>query len=172
MPLTTPPEQIYDRGFRARPNNGKHELQNKLAALSIYAETLSQTAASERTGIPVTTIHSWLQEEESDAFIESLRTALRAATAHKLVEICNKSANQMIDRLDNGDEVFDSKQNCMVRVKVKAKDLASVFNTAAEKHALLTGMATTGKTAGALSQLADKLTQAINALPNKQATDE
>lgn len=156
-----------------RPVNGKHSYERKMLALSVYAETNSQLAASERTGIPATTIHSWLQEEGSDSYIESLRSAVRAATAHKFVEASILAVDGMIDRLRNGDEHV-LKDGRVISLKVKGKDCASMASVAVDKHSLLTGANAGAKAGQVLEMVAGKLMEAIasaSQLPKKQATD-
>ena len=146
---------------RVRPPNGKHEYNAKLHALSVYAETLSQSTASEITGIPRTTINAWLEDDESNAFIDNLRQSLRAEVAYKYVNMAILACDNTIDRLVNGDEVVTAKGET-VRVKVKARDCAVIAQIATDKHALLTGMSTGSKAGAALEQIAANLIAALN----------
>jgi hypothetical protein len=138
-----------------------HDYPARMHAISVYAQTLSIRAASKSTGIPESTINGWLQDEESDSYIETLRSAMRAELAHTYVEIARKSAEQILDRLENGDEQV-GKDGELIRVKVKARDLAAVNASAVDRHALLTGMSQGSKAGAALAQVAANLIAALN----------
>lgn len=165
--ITSVDHRLYSR---ERTNNEKHDYKTKLMALSVYAETGSQQAASEATGVPRNTIHYWLKEEGADAYVDELRTAIKASCAHKYVKAAILAADNMIERLENGDEHFDSKSNSIVRLKVKAKDCAAIASICTDKHALLTGAVQASKATDALTVIAGKLLDAMKTLPNKQAT--
>lgn len=140
----------------------KHPYSAKMMALSVYAETLSATTASQRTGIPHQTIHEWLKEEESDAFVGSLRQAVRSAIAHELVEVSVLAVAGMKDRLINGDPYYDIKRDNVIYLKVKAKDCASIASIAIDKFTLLTGVtAASGTTAKVLDMIQARLVAAI-----------
>jgi len=142
-----------------------------MMALSVYAETLNATEASRATGIPRTTIRQWIEAEDSDLILDELRHAIRATCGHKYAQIALKAANELIERLDNGDEVLLANGE-YARRKVSARDLITITSMAADRHALVTGTsALHGKANQALNLIVDKLAQAMqaNRAPNKEA---
>lgn len=139
-----------------------HSQESKMHALSVYAQTLSASQAAQATGIPRTTIIAWIDnDEDSHSYIDTLRQAMRSQLAHTYVEIARKSAEQILDRLENGDEQV-GKDGELIRVKVKARDLAAVNASAVDRHALLTGMSQGSKAGAALAQVAANLIAALN----------
>ena len=146
---------------RNRTGYKMHDYPTRLHALSVYAQTLSIRSASESTGIPESTINGWINSEDSDSYIETLRSAMRSHMAHTYVEIARKSAEQILDRLENGDEQV-GKDGELIRVKVKARDLAAVNASAVDRHALLTGMSQGSKATSALQAVAANLIAALN----------
>lgn len=156
---------------RERPVNGKYDYQQKMHALSVYAETLSHSATSQITGVPRSTIIAWLEDDESISYLDTLRQAMRSHMAHTYVEIARKSAEQILDRLENGDEQV-GKDGELIRVKVKARDLAAVNASAVDRHALLTGMSQGSKAGAALAQVAANLIAALNSKQGKLVEHE
>jgi hypothetical protein len=140
-----------------RPNKGytTYDEQDKLFALAVYAETGSQTTASERTGIPATTIHGWLKHPETDAKLEELRIAIRRRVAFTCAEASQLAAQRVVDVLVNGEEVIIN--NEIHRVKVKGKDAAYIFGMMTDRHAMLTQGIQGKNTSDMLDQLAAKL---------------
>jgi len=146
---------------RERPDNGKHSYSDKMFALSVYAENMSQTEASQASGIPATTIAAWLKSDEIDATLENLRQALRSSIAHKCAQAAALSVDTVIERLQNGDWKL-TKDGDTVRCPVSAKDAGYLAASMIDRHALLTGTSgLNGKANEALSMVADKLMAAI-----------
>ena len=151
--------------------------QERLTALAIYGETLSARTASEETDIPESTIRTWAKSEEGIATISDLRSAVRVKCAHKFAQIAILAAEQLVDRIQNGDEVIDSKGN-YYRRKMPGKDLAHCMSIAADKHALVSG--TSGELTPANAQLlsiVDKLLQmgaerGVIATPSTKQSDQ
>ena len=148
-----------------------HSHSDKMRALSIYAECLSASTASEVTGIPRSTITTWLDDEESNSYIDTLRQALRANVAHQYVKATMLAVDAIIDRLENGDEqVIQGGE--VIRVKVKARDAAAIAGICTDRHALLTGMSQGSKAGAALAQVAANLIAALNSKQGKLVEHE
>lgn len=143
-----------------RPPNGKHDDRTKYAALAIYAETGSATTVAETLKLPRTSVRYWLDQPENDEVIADLRQIMRQKLAHTYMLNAQLAANEITDRLLNGDEVIDSKGN-VYRKKVPAKELAYVMSVSADKHALITGSMQERKADASLAKLADQLTSLL-----------
>ena len=134
-------------------NNNTHSYESKMLALAVYSQTLSCNTASRETGIPAATIYSWSVSEEGIATISELQATVRSVAAHKFLTIAVTAAEQLLDRIHNGDEVLDSKGN-LVRRKMSGKDLAHATSIATDKYALMT-KGTQGNNASVNKQLLD-----------------
>lgn len=130
-------------------------------ALSIYAETGSIDTASQSSGVPPSTIHSWINREGVVDELEALRLSIRSATAHKWAGLASLQLDAALERLRQGNEVVD-KYGVRHYVPVPFKDLIFGASIATDKHALITGMMVQGaKIDHALAGLADKLANAV-----------
>lgn len=137
----------------------------KMRALSVYAETLNQNEAARQTGIPQSTINSWLNEEDSTDLIDKLRLALRHSMAWKCAEVARDGMLALHDRILNGEQVLDKEGN-LIRVPMSAKDITHATSMATDKHALLTGgiKDSKGLNAGLLA-LAEQLKKMGESMP-------
>ena len=145
-----------------RPNSQtgtKYDYRTKMLTLAIYAETLSLTAASKRTAVPVSTIQSWLNEDGADAALNDLRTAIRREIAFKCAEVAVLAVDATKERLLNGDHKVLA-DGSTVRVPVSAKDSTYIAGMMIDRHALLTGT-NRGNASAALDAIATKLMQAL-----------
>lgn len=72
----------------------------KLGALAVYAETGSQTAVANATGIPQETIRNWVHEEATPSLLDELRSTIRYNCGWQLASMVKR-------RLDSLDEAFN-----------------------------------------------------------------
>lgn len=161
------PTSIDHRSYRSGSDQsvraeGGHSEETKAYALAVYAESGSVETAAKTTGLPRSTIHSWVSRDtEIDSTLDALRRALRERMAWKYAEAAELALNELRDRLEHGDELIDKDGNSY-RKKVPARELAFITSVCGDKHALLTG--TMGKHRAedqALSAMADRLVKAI-----------
>jgi hypothetical protein len=140
-----------------------HTEETKAVALAVYAETGSVDTAAKETGLPPTTIRNWVERDpEIDAKLDALRFAVRTRVAHTYAEIARRAAEELLDRVNNGDYHIDREGN-ITRKPIPGRELAFISSVAADKHALLTGIVvkTKGEDAS-LQKLAEGLLAAID----------
>lgn len=128
----------------------------RMMAMAIYAETGSMATVSKVLGIPMTTVHTWVTRDDSDALVEALRTSMRYNVAHKAAQGAELAVTLLLDRMNNGDEVM-GKDGEIRTVKVRARDLAAIHSILVDKWALLTGGMQGKKADAGLPALAKKL---------------
>jgi hypothetical protein len=88
--------------------------------------------ACKAANIPRQTAQSWMKSRWWNSLIEVVRLRHKEEIEAKYEHIIAKSAEQIIDRLDNGDSVL-MKNGAIKKVPVKAKELAGVMGTAQDK---------------------------------------
>jgi hypothetical protein len=137
--------------------------KDRAYALSVYAETGNLSEASRKSGIAKQTIHYWLQDDETQAFVDDIRTLLRTRCAFELVELTALSFKAAKDSLLHGDEVV-LKDGSIVKRKVSGRDAMMMGAIAMDKHILLTATAEhDAHVAKALNHLADNLLESLTA---------
>lgn len=156
-----------------RSDQRSYSEEDKALALSVYAETGSCETAAQDTGIPRTTILSWVKRDpDIDAKLDAMRRVLREQMAHRYAVIAFRAAGELLDRVENGNYHVDKEGN-VTRRKMPGNELAYVMSVAGDKHALLTGTMQKQKTEDEdLTRLAGKLVQALEARSrSNRATD-
>lgn len=101
----------------------RYSKAEEAAAVGLAIAT-GQRAASEATGVPLTTLHQWYHRPE----YEQLRTTARSEVAEAMWAAAQLGVAAMVDALDNP--------------KVSLRDKTDATSMLTEKYLLLTGQAT------------------------------
>lgn len=114
----------------------------KMEVACCYAVTGNSRRAAEITKVPEGTIRSW---KSQDWWLEIQSRIVREQDEEldvKLTKLVDKAVDQVNDRLDNGDYVYNPKNDKIIRKPVNAKDLAIVTAITVDKRQLLRGQPT------------------------------
>lgn len=120
---------------------GRIKTADKFLACAAYMVFGNSRKASDFMGgrVKAGTLRKWVHDS---TWWPEVTNAIRKAQGEhfdsKLTQIVDKSADVIMDRLENGDEVIDSKGN-KNRKKVGARDAAIVLGQAFDKRALQRG---------------------------------
>ena len=144
----------------SQTGRAQHDEQTKLRALAHYASSNSATEAARASGLPVTTVATWVKKEEGIEYVASVRQALRTHIAADLVTTALKAQQAIQDRLTHGDEVVIA-GGTIIRRKVSAKDAAYILTHAVSLHSQMTED-TKHRTTNNLKQLASELIASLN----------
>ncbi len=112
-------------------------------AIAAWVAEGSYAKASDITGIPATTIRTWhdtkpewwsqIEGRERDRFEKEQRSLL--------TKIREKSLVELSERLQHGDERVSTKGE-KIRVKVSARDVATIYGICTDKMRVLQGLPT------------------------------
>lgn len=123
-----------------RTHQQRRSPEERAMALAVYAETGSTETASRETGIPSTTIATWIARDSNiDAELEAMRRVLRERLAAKYAKAAELALDGLIDRLENGDYHID-KEGTITRRPMPGRELGFTSSLMTDKHALLTGV--------------------------------
>jgi len=112
--------------------------KQKYEAVSLYMLTGSVTQVSQMLGIPLDTLKEWkFRSDWWSDFEEDIRLSKRANTNKKLSKIADKSVEVLMDRLENGDFVYNQKTGELSRKPVNAHVANRVYNDSIDKQVLL-----------------------------------
>ncbi len=112
----------------------KHTRTDRYKAAAALVATGNSKAASRESGIPASTIRHWSHNDDDfQMMCQEIRTEFGEKIKNKLAEIIYESADQTLDRIRNGDVIRDTKTGELVRVPVKARDLAIIGGVAFDK---------------------------------------
>ena len=111
----------------------KHTREDRYKAAALVA-TGNRKAASQQSGIPASTIRHWSQNDDDfQLMCQEVRTEFGERIKYKLAEIIDESADQILDRIRNGDVIRDSKTGKLVRVPIKGRDLVIINGVSFDK---------------------------------------
>lgn len=133
---------------RGRPYNGMVQMginrgiypdEKYLEAATLYAITGTLETIERLTGIPVSTLRKWTREERFKEIVREVRQENNEKIDAKFTQIIEKSCDLILDRLEHGDHVWDTKRGELIRKPVGAKDLSLVTAINIDKRQLIRG---------------------------------
>ena len=107
------------------------------------------------TGVPAQTVRHWRLADWFKDLIEELRREDDHEVDAKLTKIVGKSLDSVVDRLENGDFMYDKETNSFVRRPLYVKDITRVADVMFDKRNLLRGKPTS--ISGKTEQISDRL---------------
>ncbi len=159
------------------PFKPKYTYDEKLNVCNYYVvEGGNSIKAAKRTGIPAQTIRGWTQTDWWNEMVGEIRRRHQDRLDGKFTWIIDKLHTALLDRVDNGDEIFDTKRGVMVKRAMSGKDITMSLDKIIEKRALLRGDPTSRTSSASpekqLEQLQKKLEQRTKAMRKKVKESE
>jgi hypothetical protein len=112
----------------------KHTREDRYKAAAAYVATGNSKAAFRESGIPASTIRHWSHNDDDfQMMCQEIRTEFGERIKYWHAQIVDESAEHILDRIRNGDVIRDTKTGALVRVPVKAKELAIINAIAFDK---------------------------------------
>lgn len=133
--------------------------QKYIEAATLFAVTGDMTVVEELTDIPYRTLMEWKKEEAFLTLLLEIREENDEKIDAKFTEILEKTLEQALDRLENG-ETFITKKGEVVHVPPKLRDLTIAMNAIFDKRQLLRGKPTARTEK--ISTVADRLETLAN----------
>ena len=125
-------------GFKfSNPNY--FNLEQKTDACALYCVYGDIDQVADLTGIPPKVLRTWKDEPwwieiQKKVFVEQ-----NEKLASRISSVLDKSLDHIVDRLENGDYLWDVRKSKLVRKPVDTKVLANVFNTLVSRRQLIRG---------------------------------
>ena len=141
--------------------------EKKIEVVTLYAALGSAEKVGELSKVNPSTIRQWRKEQWFQDLMKEVWDENNEKIDAKFTAIVEKSLDQVLDRLDNGD-VRVLKDGTTVRVPVSAKDLSLVSAINVDKRQLLRGLPTTrSESVGAVgAQSMDRLERLAETFEN------
>lgn len=135
------PVKKYSRQVRKNPKYDGPKVQwsdaQKLEAVTTYLMVGRWPAVAAALNIPIDTLKHWKMQPWWKEYEADIRRASNLEVSGKLQRIIGKSADLVLDRLDNGEFIFNTRTGKIERRDVTTKVAADILSKAIDKDVLL-----------------------------------
>lgn len=114
----------------------------RIQAVSQYLVLGNMALVSSITKIPHQLLRAWKQQPWWEETVSQIRATQNLEMDSKLSKIVDKSLDAVLDRVENGEYVYNVKTGTIIRKPVNMKDVAKVSVDMLSKRELLRGNAT------------------------------
>lgn len=114
----------------------------KLKVVTTYLATGSLRLAAAMVNVPIDTVNRWHRLDWWKEYEQELRTSENMEMSAKLKKIVDKSLDTIVDRLDEGDPMYDPRTGQVIRVPLKARDAIKAMESAVDKRQILNNQPT------------------------------
>lgn len=111
--------------------------KKKLEAVTTYLATGTLAMTSAMTTVPVETLRVWKRSDWWKKYEEELQYEDDIELGTKLTKVMDKALDQVMDRLDNGEFVYDNRTGKVKRVPVSMRDSGKIVNDIIDKKQLI-----------------------------------
>lgn len=155
--------------IRYKPTkNTKYSKDDIIQAGKLYLVYGNYNKVAGELGCDRTTVRNWASKDWWPLLLEELKYLKNIELDSKYTHALDKSLAELMDRLDNGDEVVNTKTGSVYKKKISARDAALISAIMYDKRALLRGDPTQIKEHNFnLDDRMDKLQDMFNTIARK-----
>lgn len=129
---------MYVRENKTKAYQAGHWKEAKrIEVATLYLSTGSISETAKITGVPYHTIESWKRKDWWKELVKSIQDEEDQKLDSKTTKIVDKALEALLDRIENGEYVYDQKTGMAKRMPAKLRDLNTAFNTILDKRQLL-----------------------------------
>lgn len=111
--------------------------EKRVEVISAYIALGNASLVEGVTGVPSGTVRQWRTQDWWREMETQLRTEGNLELDAKLKKLVNKSIDAVMDRIENGEFMFNVKTGNIDRIPAKLRDVAKVASDAIDKSVLL-----------------------------------
>lgn len=167
-------KMVYQKAKKTVAHQGGHwSEKKKYEAVCLWASGLSLREVSLQLEVPYDTIGKWRSSSWWNDINKDLQSEDKQKTDAKLTKILDKTLDTIMDRLEDGEFIYDQKTGKVKRTPVKLRDATVAMNTVLDKRQLIrkepTKIVDNGNTMQQLQNLAEQFAAFVNgATPKKE----
>lgn len=130
---------VYVREKKNLPHEpGRWDKKKQLEAVTTYLATGSIAETSRIINVPYRTVQSWkLESEWWPKVVEEIQSGENQKVDQKMSRIIDKTLEKLVERIEDGDYMYDQKTGRMVKVPLKARDLERITSGLFDKRQLI-----------------------------------
>ena len=138
----------------------------RIEAVTVYLSTGSLAETGRLLGIPYKTLEGWKSQDWWKELVAKIQSEQDQQLDAKTSKIIDKALEGLLDRIENGEYIYDQKTGKTKQMPAKLRDLNFAFNTLLDKRQLLrnkpTKIVEQHSTAVQLQNLADSFAKFVN----------
>ena len=116
--------------------------EKKFEVVTQYLATGSYALAAAISKVPEDTVRRWCRQDWWKSMEIDIKAGEDIELSKRLKTVVDKSLDAVIDRLESGDPVYNSRTGEIVRVPVKARDAIRALDSAVDKRQILNNQPT------------------------------
>lgn len=129
---------VYIRSKKTKAGQpGTWSDKKRLEVLTTFLATGSQAHTSAITGVPEETIRTWRKADWWLERAKEIKSDNNIQLDQRLTKVMDKALDAVIDRIENGEYMYDPRTGDIVRVPAKLRDVQKVSNDMIDKKILL-----------------------------------
>ena len=129
---------VYVRNKKTLPHQpGTWSEKKKHEAVCLWVSGMSLTKVSAEINVPVETIRDWRISKWWKEIAEDIQSEDSQVLDAKLTKILDKSLEVVMDRLQNGEYIYDQRTGKLRQTPAKLRDANTAFNTLMDKRQLI-----------------------------------
>ena len=114
--------------------------EKRIEVVACYISLGSMTEASKVTGVPLNTCWSWKKGVWWNDVEATLRDEKNNDTSSKLTSIVDKTLVAIVERIENGDYIYNQRTGEITRVEIPASALNKIATTLLDRRLVLDKM--------------------------------
>jgi hypothetical protein len=129
---------VYVREKKTKPHEpGMWNEKKRYEAVCYYVSGIPISQIAVEMNIPVATLRTWRTKPWWDDIVKDIQSEDKQKLDAKLTKILDKSLETVMDRLADGEYIYDQKTGKVKRTPVKLRDATVAFNTIMDKRQLI-----------------------------------
>jgi len=128
---------VVQRTKSGKKQEGWWPYEKRVEVISSYIALGNAALVEGVTGVPSGTVRQWRTQDWWRELETQLRTEGNLELDAKLKKLVNKSIDAVMDRIENGEYVFNVRTGNVERVPARLRDVAKVASDAIDKSILL-----------------------------------
>lgn len=129
---------VYVRENKTKANQpGWWKESKRIEAVTTYLALGSVAETSRRLGVPLPTLESWKASDWWKELVQKIQSEEDQQLDAKTSKIIDKALENILDRIENGEDIYDQKTGKIKKMPAKLRDLNIAFNSLLDKRQLL-----------------------------------
>lgn len=129
---------VYVKNKKTKPHQpGWWPESKRIEVITTFLSTGSVGLTESLTGVPRNTITTWQRQPWWQEHVTEIQNQEHIELDKKLVKVMDKALDAVVDRLENGEYIYDNKTGKIKRVPAKLRDTNKVLTDMIDKRDLI-----------------------------------